>query len=490
MESSFHARLDTAVEDLRGQLHQEWDQALGNPQPDMLWQWERRLFGLLMSLGRVLVVLFLEGVHAQRASLVDWSRPPRGYRQKGWRWTKIATLFGGCFRLCTPYAVVDRQGRPGRRRGQGKRGTQGSGCFPVLETLGCLAGATPALLGEVASQLAWGPSQEVATQRLAGRGIALNPSTVRRLSYALADAGLKARQQALQQRRLPPGGEDFEVKDKRVVITFDGGRIRMRYRRKGRRRPSGYHGFDAPWQMPRLMVIYLIDARGRAVRQEYPLYDGTLTSATQLFELMHDYLQALQIDQASQVIFIADGAPEHWDYLAHLIQALELRPQQVVEVLDWAHAVEHLTTVADLCVGWTAKQRQRWLQRQRTRLYRGQLEALLDELAPLAQGRRAKAIHTEIEFFHKHTARMRYQRFRNAHIPLGSGAVESAIRRVVNLRMKGPGIFWLEGNSERMLFLRCQLLSGRWEQFLYALFFAAPQQTQTTDALPAWSVAA
>jgi len=490
MESSFHAQLDTAVEDLRGQLHQEWDRAMSSPQPEMLWQWERLLFRLLMSLGQVVVVLFLEAVHSRAAGLVDWSRPPRGYRQKGWRWTKIATLFGGRFGLRTPYTVIDRQGRPGRRRGHGKRGPRGRGCFPLLETLGCRAGATPALLGEVASQLAWGPSQEVATARLADRGIELHPSSVRRLSYALADEGLKARQQALQQRRLPPGGAGFDVNGKRVVVTFDGGRIRMRYPRKGRRRPSGHHGFDTPWQMPRLMVIYLIDARGRAVRQEYPLYDGTLTSATQLFELMHDYLQALRIDQASQVIFIADGAPEHWDYLAHLIEALGLRPQQVVEVLDWAHAVEHLTTVANRCVGWSSKQRQRWLQRQRTRLYQGQLEALLEELATLAQGRRAKAIQTEIEYFHKHAARMHYPRFRKAHIPLGSGAVESAIRRVVNLRMKGPGTFWLEGNSERMLYLRCQLLSGRWEQFLYSLCFDADQQPKTTEALPACSVAA
>ena len=42
--------------------------------------------------------------------------------------------------------------------------------------------------------------------------------------------------------------------------------------------------------------------------------------------------------------------------------------------------------------------------------------------------------------------------------------MESAIRRVVNLRMKGPGIFWQEENAERMLLLRCRLKSGRWDE--------------------------
>jgi hypothetical protein len=490
VETLFQARLEALLEEWQGQLHQEWERALNAPRLDMLWQWERLLFRLLMQLGHALVVLFLEAVHAQPDWIGPWQRPPLGYQNKGWRWTWVSTLFGGQHRIRSPYAVKDRRGQAGRRRGVGKRGVQGSGCLPVLETLGCRAGATPALLGEVASQLAWGPSQEVAAKRLSERGINLHPQTVRRLSYALADEGLKARQQALQQGLLPAGSQDFEVEGKRVVITFDGGRIRMRYPRKGRRRQGGYHSFDAPWQMPRLLVIYLIDGQGRAVRQECPLYDGTLTSATQLFNLVHDYLQALHITKAHQVIFIADGAPEHWEGVSHLIEALALRPQQVVEVLDWAHAVEHLTTVADQCVGWTDRQRQGWLRRQRTRLYRGQLEAILQELDALAKGRRAKSIRTEIEFFHKHTARMRYSRFRKAHIPLGSGAVESALRRVVNLRMKGAGIFWLADNSERMLFLRCQLLSGRWERFLYALLFSIPQETSSAEALPAWSEAA
>jgi hypothetical protein len=490
METLFRQRLETLLQEWQHQLLQEWDQALRQPNPDLLWQWERLLLRLLMQLGGALVGLFVEAVHAQAERIAGWQQPPAGYRHRGWRWTVLTDLFGGRHRLRTPYAALDRRGRPGRRRGSGQRGAQGSGCFPVVERLGCRAGATPALLGEVASQLAWGPSQEVASQRLAERGIHLHPQTIRRLSYALADEGLKARQQALQQGRLPAGCADFEVQGKRVVITFDGGRIRMRYPQKGRRRASGYHGFEAPWQTPRLMVIYLIDAQGRALRQELPLYDGVLTSATQLFELLFGYLQALHLDQAQQVIFIADGAPEHWEAVTHLIEALGLRPQQVVEVLDWAHAVEHLTTVANLCGGWSSRQRQRWVQRMRTRLAHGQLQVILDELARLAQGRRAKAIHTESEYFLTHAQRMRYGHFRQRHIPLGSGAVESALRRVVNLRLKGAGIFWLEGNCQRMLFLRCQLLSGRWQRFLYSLFFTAPQQAHSIEVVPQRAVAA
>jgi hypothetical protein len=54
--------------------------------------------------------------------------------------------------------------------------------------------------------------------------------------------------------------------------------------------------------------------------------------------------------------------------------------------------------------------------------------------------------------------------FRRRHLPLGSGAIESVIRRVINLRMKGTSIFWEEENAEGMLLLRSLVLSRRWKQ--------------------------
>ena len=50
------------------------------------------------------------------------------------------------------------------------------------------------------------------------------------------------------------------------------------------------------------------------------------------------------------------------------------------------------------------------------------------------------------------------------HISLcWSGAIESAIRRVINLRLKGNSISRYEDNAEGMLVLRCLVLSKRWD---------------------------
>ena len=59
---------------------------------------------------------------------------------------------------------------------------------------------------------------------------------------------------------------------------------------------------------------------------------------------------------------------------------------------------------------------------------------------------------------------MDYGKYRLMGLPLGSGAIESAIRRVVNLRMKSNGIFWRIARGEEMLMLRATVLSDRWDE--------------------------
>ena len=49
---------------------------------------------------------------------------------------------------------------------------------------------------------------------------------------------------------------------------------------------------------------------------------------------------------------------------------------------------------------------------------------------------------------------------------MGSGAIESTIRRVINLRLKGTGIFWTEDNAEAVFQLRAAVVSDRWEEIL------------------------
>ena len=50
----------------------------------------------------------------------------------------------------------------------------------------------------------------------------------------------------------------------------------------------------------------------------------------------------------------------------------------------------------------------------------------------------------------------------NQLFAMGSGTMESSIRRVVNLRLKGSDMYWKEDTAMEMLLLRSYYKADRW----------------------------
>ena len=68
---------------------------------------------------------------------------------------------------------------------------------------------------------------------------------------------------------------------------------------------------------------------------------------------------------------------------------------------------------------------------------------------------------------------------------MGSGAMESAVRRVINLKLKSPGKFWLLVNAEATLHLRSYLKAGHWDHLVNRTLTAAiPWNEQQVTFIP------
>ena len=195
-----------------------------------------------------------------------------------------------------------------------------------------------------------------------------------------------------------------------------------------------------------------------------PVMDANIRGPDALFKLLYSYLGQLGITEADHVLFVADGARWIWNRISALVHGLGLKPEQVYEMIDFYHAVEHLGKVAGLRKSWTARQRKIWVRKHRKLLGQGQVEKVIDAVKEICRGRNSKGIRTERDYFVRNISRMAYARIRALGLPIGSGSVESAIRRVVNLRLKGPCIFWCKDNAEAILLLRCYWKAGRWNQ--------------------------
>jgi hypothetical protein len=133
----------------------------------------------------------------------------------------------------------------------------------------------------------------------------------------------------------------------------------------------------------------------------------------------------------------------------------------------------------------SAAERPRVFKKLRKWLKNGCWQKVTNELVRLAIEADAPdhgPVWTEIDFLERHgdAGRLAYARFRRRKLPVGSGAIESAIRRVINLRMKGNSMFWKEENAEGMLVLRGSVLSRRWPE-TFAKITASMSQDRRLD---------
>jgi len=342
-----------------------------------------------------------------------------------------------------------------RRKGQRRAGKRYAGVYAGLVLLGIYDRCTPALSAAVSLLAAMLGSLDEAQDVLADRGVELDTKTVRQIAYRY---GARAR---LEQQLESTACAD-SVAGRRVVISSDGGRMRLRETKRGPKTKKGRQRYTGAWREPKVLIVYVVDAEGKRDSSFAPVIDATLKGPDAVFALLRTYLQRLGITQADQVLFIADGAPWIWKRVPRLVRALGLAAEQVHELLDFYHAAQHLGQVAALRKDWSAKVRSRWRNQQRRLLLRGQVEQVIAAVRDICRGRNSKAIRQHRDYFVKNQSRMVYAEIMAMQMPIGSGAIESTVRRVVNLRLKGASIFWCRASAEAILLLRSYYKAGRW----------------------------
>ncbi len=419
---------------------------------------ERALTAVMNTLAARVLAELLEAVLSGPALLapLKWLGGQRGLRFKEYRVVRLRLGQGQESEVRVPYFIkAAAKGRRGNRRGR-----KGSGCYLGLDALGIIERCSPVLLSEVVELALLSPSFEVARGVLSRRGLELNVKTLRRLCQVLGARGLTERGRVSLE-----GTETLEGRT--LVIGIDGGRLRERRRNRGRKaagqKRQGYH---SDWKEPKLFTLYVLDRNGQVAKDFRPLHDAPLGDHEALFGLLERYLRALPLSDVSRVVFCGDGAEWIWNDVTKLLPQLGLANQTVYQGLDDTHAKQNLTEIIDGLPKRrrSAERQQRW----KTLLWQGDLAALEGEIKAsfTAKTARERALRKGRTYFAANAERMQYQHFQAQGIPCGSGCVERAIRRVIHLRLKAPGTFWSREMGECFLFLRSQLLSGRWDVML------------------------
>ena len=124
----------------------------------------------------------------------------------------------------------------------------------------------------------------------------------------IANVAYHFAQRARSRQEVEGMGIEGSLAGKRVVASTDGGRCRVRKDKRGQKTKKGRSHYRTDWREPKLLVIYVVNEKGRIEQEFSPVIDGTLQGPDEVFRLLEFYLRQLDIQRAKEVPFVADGA--------------------------------------------------------------------------------------------------------------------------------------------------------------------------------------
>ena len=167
------------------------------------------------------------------------------------------------------------------------------------------------------------------------------------------------------------------------------------------------------------------------------------------------------VDNAPVVVAVNDGS--EW------IQAfIDYHCPRAVRIIDFPHAVGYLANAGRAIWGEGTAMFKAWFEQADHQLKHKPPQRTIAELRLLGQKARSDeqtaVVDQAIFYLQKRLAMIDYAYFRRCGYPIGSGAVESGHKVVVQRRFKQAGMRWAAHNVDPLLALRDLLCNKRWAE--------------------------
>ena len=319
--------------------------------------------------------------------------------------------------------------------------------FPLDEELALLPGTlTPSLQEDLVRLGAWMPFGRAGQELAHFRRVDVSRATATRLTEA-AGAAYVAVQTAqaariTQQLPAPPAGPD------QLFLSVDGAMVPL---------------VGGEWAEVKTLVIgevqpAVLEQGELVVHTTQHSYFSRLTDADTFQQQALVETHARGVETAPAVAAVTDGAEWIQKFIDH-------HRYDATRILDFPHAGEYISAIGQAVWGEGSAAAQTWLAEQLHNLKHAGPAGVLAELTALVNQQpddRERAKH--LAYLQKRTAHMQYPAFQRAGWPIGSGAVESGNKLVVEARLKGSGMHWMRDHVDPMLALRNIVCSDRWQE--------------------------
>jgi hypothetical protein len=204
------------------------------------------------------------------------------------------------------------------------------------------------------------------------------------------------------------------------------------------------------------------DKEGYAIRDpDSTTYVGAIETAEEFGKRLYVEAWKRGWSRARKKVVLGDGAEWIWNLAQQHFPG-------AIQIVDLFHARQHLWELARKLYPNGEREQKAWIKIHQKRLLdKGKIEKLVLALASIhpTHPEVAEKLRTEMEYFQTNTERMRYPRFRQQHLFVGSGVIEAGCKTVIGSRLKRSGMFWTVRGANAILALRCCQLNARFEDY-------------------------
>lgn len=198
-------------------------------------------------------------------------------------------------------------------------------------------------------------------------------------------------------------------------------------------------------------------------RLKNKFYYSTMKDANEVKRQLKYHLDRYCGTDEVKIVCIGDGAKWIWNMMAELFPP-EIYHSGIIEIVDWYHAKEKIVEIRNEILGETEAGKE-FLEECESFLAKGNIEAveqLFEQLRDKQELRAKKEfVDEKLHYFMNNKDKMRYEMFKDRGLCIGSGAIESANKYVVQRRLKQAGMKWTEDNANYMVHLRAEYINKR-----------------------------
>jgi hypothetical protein len=356
--------------------------------------------------------------------------------------------------------ILTRFGKVEITRSRYRNGRQGETIFPLELFLGIERGFTPAAADMAGKQFAaTGSSQGRTIEAIRERtGVTIGAEKLRGLVEKLSSSLEPYREETQVERVVEMLAKARESGGKPVLsVSRDAVSLGIA--------PWGYFEMASVACVSvmangkRLGTVYL----GRAPEENQRALSNQLTS------LLKAVLRRCD-DALPQVVYVTDAGKIETAYWENELKRFSVdgRRIPITRVVDYYHAAERFTVIADALKFDGQQQRSKWLKHVRVLLREPNGHGrVLRSIATMTKRLGMKSSKADDaakaeQYLRRYKPFMNYNQLKSRGFPIGSGVVESACKQIVSERMKLAGMRWSREGGQKAMTLRCLLLSKIW----------------------------